>query len=435
VISTDKLLANLNRRGFFHIRPGLTRIERILAFLQHPEQRFSTVHIAGTNGKGSVGATLANILRHAGYRTGVYTSPHLIRVNERIQVGINPISDRDLCHWGEVVLHAERSTRTSLTYFEFVTVVAFLYFADARIEVGVIECGMGGLWDATNVLPRPLLSIITSIGLDHTNWLGKTETAIATQKAGIIKDGTHVISGVRGVGKQVIQRYSLKNNAELSQIDTDFKGVLVSEDWSSPTQYWSYIRKGHAPVARTMALMGKHQIDNAAVVKSAVDTLRKLGWGISAQAEIAGFRSVSWPGRLQRFKKAGHPIVLIDGAHNPPAIQILTEILRSNYFKNKKMSFIFTAFKDKDVQAMSQMLQDLPASFFLCSMGGERGMGIDELAMYFKNASPALCETPIQAFQEAIRQTRKNGIIVVAGSLMLVGNILEHLHTQGWRHA
>jgi len=424
-VTAAQLFENLDRRGFFHIRPGLDAVQTVLTNLGHPERRFAAIHIAGTNGKGSTGAMLERILREAGYRTGLYSSPHLIRIHERIRIGGVAISDTAWIRLGKQVLAAEKHTQLKLTYFEFVTVVAFLYFAEQRVEVAVVECGLGGLWDATNVLPKPVVGIVTSIGLDHTAWLGKTEAKIAVEKAGIIKNGMMVISGVRGPGQAVIHLAAKHKNASIYQLDSDFQGVSVSQKW--PILQHSILYKGPqgAHWTGSTRLMGNYQADNTAIVLQTIACLRQAAWPISEQAVRNGLKKVQWPGRLQLIQKPGRARILIDGAHNPPAIQKLVRIASEKEFKNISKSFVFSAFKDKDIASMAKLVDSIGGTVFVSSMGGDRSPSLGEIKAFFRHAIP--CSNPMDALEQAITHTPHNGIIFVAGSLMQAGMILEYL--------
>jgi dihydrofolate synthase / folylpolyglutamate synthase len=265
----DTLHERLARRGLFHIKPGLERIRIILSALHHPERTQPAIHVAGTNGKGSVVASLESILRTAGYRTGLYTSPHLHNVCERVQVNGRPIDQESFVSLAREVLRAETQTKTRLTYFEFLTSLAFLAFRRLRIDVAILETGLGGLWDATNVIAKPLVTVITSIGLDHTQWLGETEAEIARQKAGIIKSRTPIVSGAEGDAASIISKAAKKRHASLLQLGHDFEGRSRETEWHAGRQSFDFYWKGR-PQRYQIPLLGRHQVRNAALTLAAV---------------------------------------------------------------------------------------------------------------------------------------------------------------------
>src|SRR5258706_788107 len=231
----ESFLKNLNARGMFRIHPSLNRIRKVFSVLTHPQDRLPDIHTAGTSGKGSVAAALESVMRASGYRTGLYTSPHLIDLRERIKIDGVPLI-QGFSRIAEVVLRAEKRAKAPLTYFELLTAIAFQAFITKKVDIAIVECGLGGLWDATNVLKKPLVSISRSIGLDHTEWLGQNEYQIAAQKAGIIKSRGYVISGVRGAGRQIILRTSREKKASLHQIDAQFEVHPLTTSWPSGKQ-------------------------------------------------------------------------------------------------------------------------------------------------------------------------------------------------------
>jgi dihydrofolate synthase/folylpolyglutamate synthase len=455
-VTFSHVLKNLDARGFFQIKPGLERMERISRALGHPERRWASLHIAGTNGKGSVSATLESVLRHAGYKTGLYTSPHLVSITERIQVNGRPIPTERFAACGSQLIATEKKLGIHLTYFEFVTALAFLYFSQECIDVGVIECGMGGRWDATNIIPRPAVSVVTSIGLDHMAWLGNTLGAITQEKAGIIKENGQTVSGVHPDVQSIMSKAAKKHNNRFFSLNTDFRGIPRSADWQKPLQSWSYYelpsprRKpgtspktanindrltddwapafaGVTPIIFT-PLMGRHQIDNGAISLKVICLLKEQGWTIAEKAIFDGFKNVKWPGRLQLFHKTGHPDVLLDGAHNPHAMTKLLATLKSSAFAKKRFAFIFSAFSDKDVAGMARKIGPVAERIYLCEMSGERRSTLTDLSKAFAQfkSKSVLCSGGIdEAIARAWHETAQQDYIVATGSLMLVGEILK----------
>lgn len=430
-----RLIERLTARGSYRIRPGLEKIRALLGTIQNPQNGVPVIHIAGTNGKGSVAASLESVLRKAGYRTGMYISPHLIEVNERIQINGQPISRSDFAEIARRLMETELESKTLLTYFEFTTAMAYMAFVQARCDVAIVECGMGGRWDATNVVDSPVLSIITSIGLDHTAWLGITEKAIALEKAGIIKNGRPVVSGVRGDGAGVIRSMAKRRKAPLLQLDRDFSATERSALWSENRQLLRYQEKGISEDF-IFGLIGNHQIDNAAVVIAAVHQLRELGWNVGDSELRAGLRDVFWPGRFQLVHQKGVS-VLLDGAHNPAAMKGLRQTLLNSTYKDRSLHLLFGAYRDKDVKAMASLMGPLASSIHLASLPGERGLKHQELKPLFKKVAKSLrtYTTPEKALVGARRKAGQKGLVLVTGSLALVGSILKTLSSgKGDKH-
>jgi dihydrofolate synthase/folylpolyglutamate synthase len=417
---------NLNRRGMFRIRPDLGRIRKVLATLGHPQNRWPSIHIAGTNGKGSVAAALESVLRAGGYRTGLYTSPHLMDLRERIQVNGAPVTE-EFCSIAEDVLRAERRAQSSLTYFELLTAIAFQSFARLKVDIGIIECGMGGLWDATNVLREPVASLITSIGLDHAEWLGRTESAIASQKAGIIKDRGYVISGARGPGRAAIARAAHSKHATLLQLDADFTAEGLTASLRSGKQTIRFRARGEAPEIIPFGLLGRYQVDNAALVMAAVRRLKALGWSIPALARDYGLSNVRWPGRFQIIRRCRSAEILLDGAHNPPAMKHFLHAVQSSAYRDVPKAFVFSAFKDKDYRSMAGMIMRLASEIYLCPLPGGRGASLSQLRRAYSSAPQPVhtAKNPKEALARALRATPHDALVVVTGSFALVGGILR----------
>ena len=429
-----EFLKNLNGRGMFRIRPDLERIQKVLAALGRPQNRWPAIHIAGTNGKGSVAAALESVLRACGYRTGLYTSPHLLDLRERIQVNGTPVME-DFCVIAGEVLRAERRARAPLTYFELLTAIAFQSFARMKVDIGIIECGLGGLWDATNVLHDPLASIITSIGLDHVEWLGETESEIAAQKAGIIREHGYAISGVRGAGREAVVCAAREKQATLVQIDADFSAEGLTASLRGGKQTIRFRRRGESPETIPFALLGGFQVDNAALVMAALSRLKELGWSIPALARDYGLSHVRWPGRFQIIRRTRSAEVLVDGAHNPPAMKHFLQAVQASAYHHAPKTFVFSAFKDKDYRTMARMIMPLASEIYLCPLPGPRGASLNLLRAGF---SPAACpvheaKSPKEAFAEALRATPHDHLIVVAGSFALAGEILHILQKRSAR--
>lgn len=328
------------------IHPGLDRMRALMARLDRPETRFKAVHVTGTNGKGSVCAVLESVARESGVRTALYTSPHLTDLSERMRVCGEPVGHRELAGLIDEVRRRAGRLEPGLTYFEFVTAVAFLLFARRRVELAVVEVGLGGRLDATNVLPPPELCVITNIDLEHQAYLGNTVRKIAREKAGILKRGTVCVTGASGEALEVIRRTASKVGARVVAAAGSGKGL---PDLSLDA------------AVRASALKGSFQRDNLRLVLSSVAELRRGGWPFDHRALKAGLRLASWPGRFDRrsFRVGGRIVpLLLDGAHNPAAVRRLEQALRDEAFARRPATLVFNALKDKNVPEMVRILRE-----------------------------------------------------------------------------
>ena len=377
----------------FGIKLGLDNTRRLLAAAGDPHERLKFLHVAGTNGKGSTCAMMDSILRVAGYRTGLYTSPHLVDFRERIRLDGAMISE-DAVAEGLTLLHeAAESWDHAPTFFELATVLAAWWFAREGADYVVWETGMGGRLDATNAV-TPLVSVITPIGMDHQNWLGDTLAQIAGEKAGIIKAGVPMVSAPQTEEARAV----LAAKAEEVGVQVTF----VDEPWS-----------GEAP-----ALAGLHQRWNAAVACAA---LRAAGAGVDAAAVSRGLRAVVWPGRFQRVAED----LVIDGAHNPEAIETLIATWRE-VFGEAKASLVFAALRDKDAAHLLCALRSIADEVWLVPVNNARGMATEELRPLAESAGFAsVHEGELTASLEAARASERP--VLVTGSLFLAGELLAHL--------
>lgn len=419
--------ANIPRRKF-----NLEQMRILAAALGNPEQRFPSVLIAGTNGKGSTAAMLASIARTAGYRAGLYTSPHLSRVNERIQIDGAPISDEEFARlYFRVDETAARLVReTTLpqhpSFFEMLTAIAFLYFAERKIDLAVLEVGIGGRLDATNIV-EPLVSIITDISLDHQEWLGDTIDAIAREKAGILRpDGTLV----------TLPQHPQANQA-LGEIATqlDVKGINAVE--FMPATHASTEAAWHAAypvtvlgetVEVTPPLAGSHQVRNTALaIAAAVELCNHHGYKFSARHIAEGIRNARWPGRLELFPgTATRAAVLLDVAHNPAGAWSLRSAL-SSYSGMGSRTLLFGCLRDKAFEEMAQILFPIFDRVVLTAVDSPRTVAVEDLLAVANKVGIAAtaAHSPLTGLEEALRQTPLDGLLVCAGSVYLVGALRD----------
>jgi dihydrofolate synthase/folylpolyglutamate synthase len=396
-------LARLAALARFGVRPGLEPIARVLAALGHPEQKFPSLHVAGTNGKGSVAAIAERTLRAAGARTGLYTSPHLSRFTERIRVDGEEIANERTAQLIDRVLAAEGGDQ--LTFFEVATAAAFLHFADEKVDLAVIEVGLGGRLDATN-LCRPFACAISSIGLDHTAELGPTTGAIAVEKAGIAKPGVPLFVGpVDADARASIARVAREQGAPVSWFPGDFSAILDGEslDYQGP---------GGALAGAKLALAGAHQAGNAAIALAASSLAGKFA--PDERARRIGLAEVRWPGRLERVA----PWLLLDAAHNPEGAQALARALPAGDF-----TLLVGALADKDVRGVLAHLVPRAAHVICTHPSSPRALDATALAALARELSPT---APIEAIadpKQALAAARAHPPVIAAGSIFLVGEL------------
>ena len=425
-------VAFLESRERFGIRLGLANVTRLLARLGNPEKclNLKTFHVAGTNGKGSVARIIAGILTEAGYCTGLYTSPHLIDTRERIQVNNQIISQKDFADLiSEVapqVIALSKFLPHSPTYFETITSAAFLYFARQQVDYAVVEVGMGGRLDATNVL-NPLVSVITPIGLEHRRFLGNSLAAIAGEKAGIIKEGRPVVcspqasaalKSLRKKAKELSAPFYLTGKDIFFALSNPMERGPVFPR-ASPIFSLSYQDKTISGL--TVSLPGSFQVENVATAWLA---LRSAGIKITEEDLRNGLDRIVWPGRLQVVSRK--PLIIFDVSHNPPAIKTLITNLASLY-PGRKVHFIVGVLQDKDYRLMLKYLGEYGKEFIFTRPDSDRAREPEELKKVFRRFYPGkkcrVIPESAKAIEEAKKNLGKNGLLCICGSFYLAGAI------------
>ena len=428
-------------------KSGLEKTIELLDLCGHPEQGLCCIHIAGTNGKGSTAAMLESVCRCSGLKVGLYTSPYIVRYNERIQVNRQEIPDKRLAELTEYLAKLTEQMEVPPSEFEFGTVLAFLYFKEQRCDLVILETGLGGTFDSTNVIEKPLLCIITALGFDHTAQLGTTMAEIAKAKAGIIKPGVPVVFyGENPEGEAVIRSRCEVLDAPLhlpcfDGLTSEYVGSVVQ------SQRFSYIKTGketeRQPAEENeeqksenctewehmeLSLPGLYQQKNAAVVLEAVEQLRRMGVVLPEEAVRMGLRTVSWQARLEVLQK--EPLLLVDGSHNPQGMLATVESLKQ-YFPERKLIFLFGAMADKELDVMIPMFLPLAKKVYLTAPSMPRAMKPEELLTVCKRFSEAetmpefvVCPKAEDALRLAERE-EKEEVIVAIGSLYLVGEIKQ----------
>ena len=416
----EETLAYIHHVDWRKSRLGLERVRELLGRMGTPETGMRYIHVAGTNGKGSTVAMLSSILQSAGYRTGMYISPFINRFNERMQVNGEPISDAELIEiTGEIKPLAD-AMEDHPTEFELVTAIGFAYFARHGCDVVALEVGMGGEFDATNVIDTPELAVITNIGLDHTRELGPSISDIARAKAGIIKNGGTVVAyGQNEEADRVFRDTCAARHATLIMTAHD-RIRNVSADLERLTFDFSERRD------LAVGLIGSYQAHNAAVALTAVDALLQKDWKIPDAAVRRGLLSVRWPARFEIL--ARKPLFVADGAHNPQGVEAAVESIRL-HFPSEKIVFLLGVMADKDIPHMLLQLGPLAQEFVTATPRNPRAMPAQTLAERLTALGyPATaCDSVEDGARTAIARAGENGIVCALGSLYMLGDVRAYI--------
>jgi dihydrofolate synthase/folylpolyglutamate synthase len=423
----------------------LAHMRVLLAALENPERRFSSVLIAGTNGKGSTAATLASILEASGLRTGLYTSPHLVRINERIRIDGEDIEDdkfallHDLVERTAERLVEDRELPWHPSFFEMLTAMAFEHFATSKLDIAVLEVGMGGRLDATNVV-EPLVSVITDISLDHQKFLGNTVAEIAGEKAGIIRRRGIVVTLPQSpeannvIGNAILENQAIPINAAryvppVTPASPPRWGRLLGQSASAPpiSRYPLEVL-GQEIVVET-PLVGRHQLRNLALAIAAAEELNKQGFPITPESIARGLRETRWPGRFQVFRAtAESPEIVFDVAHNPAGAWALRSALSSGY-EDRRLIFVFGAMRDKAIAEISDILFPLAESVIATSARNPRSASAEEIrqAAYRTGTEMEAAADVAAAIGRARQLAKSDGVVVITGSIYVVGEAIEAL--------
>jgi dihydrofolate synthase/folylpolyglutamate synthase len=415
----------------------LDRVRRLLSALGDPQDRFPSVHIAGTKGKGSVAALMESALRHNGYRTGLYTSPHLIQFTERIRVGGENIQPQDVV---DLVARLKPHVRQQpgITTYEIITAMGFMYFADAEVDCAVVEVGLGGRLDATNVL-MPLVSVITSLSYDHMHLLGDSLSDIAREKAGIIKPGVPVVVAPQQYeAGLVVREVAAAMGAPLIQVGRDWMFSPAARDLGNQSMViWSAEERAHveayvesggkqewAPTRLEIPLLGYHQVVNSAVAYAALQSIKSGGLSISETAIREGFRDTRWPGRFQVLSRS--PYIVVDSAHNRDSALKL-RIALDDYFPGQPVTLIFGASADKDIPGMLAELMPRVSRLIVTQAEHPRAEEAEKLAeIAHRYALRVESRVPVAAaLEHALQRAGPDEVILAAGSVFVAGEVLE----------
>jgi dihydrofolate synthase / folylpolyglutamate synthase len=407
-------LYSLEARGEIY---KLERMDHALRLIGEPHRKIDTVHIAGTKGKGSVAAMIDACLRAAGYSCGLYTKPHLVHLTERTRINGGEMPAAQMLDYIDRLRAIYEQADLALTFFEFTVALMFLYFAEAGVDIGVIETGLGGRLDSTNVV-NPLVSVITPIGFDHMDRLGYTITAIAGEKGGIIKREVPVVIGARDPeARLVLTAIASQRQSPAFMMDREF-----SYSSHTPAHRIDYHGLGLELENLELGLAGPFQHENAAIAIAAIEALRAQGWQIREEAIRAGLAGVDWPGRFDIVSR--RPLTILDCAHNELAIEALLETVTVELGEDVRPHLLFGCLEDKQWERMARMLGPRMSSVTLTSAQPKRPLDPALLEPIFGSYAPTtVIREPAEAIAQVMDRAKENEVVLVTGSVYLVGEV------------
>ena len=419
MMNIEEAMDYLKKVSSLGSKPGLSRIRLLSEKLGNPEKDLKIVHVAGTNGKGSFSAMLESVMRRAGFSTGLFTSPHMIKYNERIKFNGEDIDDGTISVYLTEIARIAADMRDRPTEFEITTALGYLYFRDVKPDICIVECGMGGRYDATNIIETPVLSVITGVSLDHTAYLGDTVEKIALEKAGIIKPGVPVLyGGDEGVAQNVIAGAAEAAGSRLYTTGRNKISRVRCETGGTAFDYGRYrdVRLG---------LCGCYQAFNASNVIAAVKILRKRGYKIGSTHLREGLKSAKWFGRFEKI--AENPPVFFDGGHNPEGVELSVETARLCF--DKKPIVVSGVLCDKDYRKIAGLISGCASEVFTASPDSGRALGAPEYASCF--ADCGIASRPCSSFAEAltyaaVRAKEEGRAILVLGSLYSYADVKSY---------
>ena len=427
MLTYEKAVEWIHSRLRLGIKPGLMRMNRLLEELGSPHEKLKTVHIGGTNGKGSTVTYLRNVLQESGYTVGTFTSPYFERFNERISINGDPIADEDLTLLVEkikpIAESMEQSEWGAPSEFEVITAMSFYYFAEVKpVDIVLYEVGLGGRLDSTNVI-TPMVSVITSIGMDHMQFLGNRIEDIAFEKAGIIKGNVPVVSGVHQIDAvRVIEKTAREMGSDLFQLEQDFSAERLSLldkgerfNYRSPLLHDSF----------ELAMIGAHQINNAAIAIKVVELLNS-NHGIRTETKDikAGLKKASWPGRMEAI--SDRPEIYIDGAHNPEGVAALVGTIKERFF-HKKVTVLFSALNDKELEPMIAPLEEAADYIGFTTFDFPRVASVEELYALSSHPNKEGVYDWKEYLEEKIIALNEDEVLLITGSLYFLSEVKPYL--------
>lgn len=415
----------INTKPMFGAKSGLERTKRILELMGNPHEKLKCIHIAGTNGKGSITAMITNVLVKQGYKVGMYTSPYIEYFEERIQINGKCIEKNELAKFvtkiADIAKQIEKEGYDRPTHFEIITCLMFIYFYEKNVDYAVIEVGLGGRLDSTNVI-TPIISIIASISLDHTNILGDTLDKIAYEKSGIIKEGVPVILYPQKIESlNIIEKVCAKRGSKLIEVPEE---PVYYEEKIIKNEYYQMlkVKTFKSEYEIKLSLLGKHQLLNCVTALYAIETLKDLGIFISQASVKQGFSTVKWKGRLEILNE--HPIVVVDGAHNIDGITKIAESINT-YFKYKKLNLIIGILADKQVDDMIKIIAPMANNIISVTPNSTRAENCEKLneiiRKYNKNCTAE--KNYEDAYKKALSYCDEDDLLLVCGSLYMIGDM------------
>ena len=424
---SDRAIEKIHEFSKFGSVLGLERMTELLSLLGNPQDQLKVIHVAGTNGKGSVCRYIYSVLLEEGYKTGIYISPFIENFNERIEIDRVCISDEDLAVYTDRVLEAVsiriKEGLQSPTAFAVITALALLYFKEKACDYVVLEVGLGGSGDSTNVCRKPLMTVITSISMDHMDRLGNTIEEIAAEKAGIIKDGCPVVTSASDVrALRVIERTAEEHKSMF--FETTNLPIRITEEGISGSCFDVDVQ-GVSFEGVRIAMAGRHQIDNAVAAMCALSIMEERGdVRVSRRALYAGLAAARQPGRMEVFTEEKGPITIIDGAHNPAGAKALKDAVGS-FCTDKKILMVIGVLADKDVKGMMDHFTDMTEDFIVTQPDNPRRLKAESLADMLRSRGCTCIEAPDikQAYKEACQRKDKYDVIIYAGSLYMIGKV------------
>lgn len=415
----------LNDSYKFGSKLGLSRIAKLLDMIGNPQDKLKFIHVAGTNGKGSTVSFISSVLIESGYKVGIFTSPFIQRFSERIKINKDEISEEEIVFYVEKI--KEKIDVMLLegyenpTEFEIVTAISFMHYEKNKCDIVVLEVGIGGLYDSTNIIKNNEVAVITSISYDHTEILGNTLEEIAFQKAGIIKNGCPVVlyNQTNQVFK-VISEVCKKENAQLYYIDEKQLKVKSSTVVEQVFDFERYLNI-------KISMIGSYQMKNAIVALKVIDILINKGYKIPDDKIYSGLYKTHWAGRFEKL--SDNPIVIIDGAHNIEGASTLAKNLESLY-GDKKTTFVFGVLQDKDYKSIVECVNHLADKYITLTPNSPRALKSKDLANFLKNYNSKVfdAETVVNAMNIAIKECKEDEIICVFGSLYFIGQVREYFN-------
>lgn len=428
MLTYEKAVGWIHSRLRLGIKPGLERMQFLLEKLGNPHENLKTVHIGGTNGKGSTVTYLRNILQESGYSVGTFTSPYFERFNERISINGEPVSDEDLTLLVEkikpIAESMEHSDWGTPSEFEVITAMSFYYFAEMQpVDLVLYEVGLGGRLDSTNVI-TPMVSVITSIGLDHMQFLGSRLEDIAFEKAGIIKRSVPVISGVhQKEAAEVIRKRALEMNSDLFELGEDFsverKALLERGErfhYTSPVQNETY----------ELSMLGAHQINNAAIAIKVIELLSEKHKIASTHIKV-GLKKASWPGRMEALSY--NPGIYIDGAHNPEGVQALVKTIKDRFINNR-VTVLFSALHDKELKPMVTQLEEAVEAIGFTTFDFPRVASVEDLYALSSHPNKRKVHQWRDYLTEKIQGMKEKDVLLITGSLYFLSEVKPYLVDQ-----